>query len=144
MIPADAILLYDGTCGFCATSVQFVLKRERSRRTLRFATLEGPLATELRRRHPWLSSVDSVVLYLPASSGKPERVLIKSTAALAVAAYVGGVWRTLATVARLVPRVIRDAVYDVIARYRKRLPMQVTCPLPTPEQRSRFIERLSA
>ena len=39
MRDSSALLLYDGTCGFCAQSVQFVLRHDRKRRTLRFSSL---------------------------------------------------------------------------------------------------------
>jgi predicted DCC family thiol-disulfide oxidoreductase YuxK len=55
-----AVLLYDGTCGFCATSVQWVLQRDR-RKTLCFAALQGETARPILARHPELANVDSVV-----------------------------------------------------------------------------------
>ena len=137
--PPDAVLLYDGTCGFCAGSVQFVLRHERpgGERTLRFATLEGALGDEARRAHPELAGVDSVIWLEPGTG----RVLVRSEAALAVAAYLGGPWRVLAALGRLVPRRLRDAAYDLIARNRYRIAGRVeACPLPTPEQRGRFVD----
>jgi predicted DCC family thiol-disulfide oxidoreductase YuxK len=135
------VLLYDGTCGFCAASVQFVLRHERRRTTLRFATLEGPLGEAARRAHPGLAGVDSMVWVEPERG----RVLVRSEAALAVAAYLGGPWRVLAAVGRLVPRGLRDAVYDLVARHRYRIAGRVggegdACPVPTPEQRGRFLD----
>jgi predicted DCC family thiol-disulfide oxidoreductase YuxK len=136
---AAAVLLYDGTCGFCAGSVQFVLRHERPRggRTLRFATLEGALGDGARQAHPELVGVDSVIWLEPGTG----RVLVRSEAALAVAAYLGGPWRLLAALGRLVPRRLRDAAYDLIARNRYRIAGRVdACPVPTPEQRGRFID----
>jgi predicted DCC family thiol-disulfide oxidoreductase YuxK len=131
----SAVLLYDGTCGFCAGSVQFVLRHERRHGTLRFATLEGPLGDAARRTNPELDGIDSVIWL------ERGRVLVRSEAALAVAAYLGGPWRALAALGRLVPRRLRDAVYDLIARNRYRIAGRVdACPLPTPEQRGRFLE----
>ena len=129
------MLLYDGTCGFCAASVQFVLRHERRRRTLRFATLEGGLADRARRTHPELAGVDSVIWL------EGERVLVRSEAALAVADYLGGPWKALAALGRLVSRRLRDAAYDVIARNRYRIAGRVeSCPVPSPDQRGRFVE----
>ena len=130
-----AVLLYDGTCGFCAASVQFVLRHERRRRTLRFATLDGALGERARRARPALAGVDSVIWL------EGERVLVRSEAALAVADYLGGPWKALAALGRLVPRRLRDAAYDLIARNRYRIAGRVeSCPLPTPEQRGRFLD----
>ena len=133
------VLLYDGTCGFCARSVQFVLKHERPHGTLRFGRLEGPLGTALRARHPELAAVDSVLWYEPATASTPERILWRSRGALRVARYLGGVWQLLASLGWLVPRPIRDAVYDWIARHRHDLAADA-CLVPTPDQRARFID----
>lgn len=134
------VLLYDDTCGFCAASVQLVLRHDRAG-ALRFAPLEGVLGRAVRERHPELEHVDSIVwVDPPASSGTAERILTRSSAALRVAAYLGGWWR-LAAVAWLVPRPVRDAVYRLIAKHRHQLSGRGTqCLVPTPEQRVRFLE----
>ena len=133
------VLLYDRDCGLCTESVQQILRRDR-RGTLRFAGLDGELAAALRTRHPELRDVDSVIWVEPADDGRPERVLVRSDAALAVARYVGGWWR-LALIGRIVPRAPRDAVYRFVARHRHRLPgSPATCVLPTPEIMARFLD----
>lgn len=139
MPSTQATLLYDGTCGFCSNTVQFILRHERGRRTLRFATLQGPLGEELRAKHPRLVSTDSVIWYEPATAERRERVLVRSAAGLAVGRYLGGIWRLMAWVSWCVPRFIRDAAYNMVARNRHRLVKNASCLLPTPEQRARFI-----
>lgn len=139
MQPLEAVLLYDGTCGFCAESVQLVLRHDR-RRTLRFASLQGEFGTRIRAGHPELSSVDSVIWVEPGSGGAPDRVLVRSDAALRVARYLGGWWR-LALLARALPRPVRDAGYDLIARHRHRLlDSGSSCLVPTPDMRERFLD----
>jgi predicted DCC family thiol-disulfide oxidoreductase YuxK len=133
------VLLFDGTCGFCARSVQFVLDHERGARTLRFATLQGPLGDVARRDRPELAGVDSMVWYEPSAGG--ARVLVRSDAAIAVLRHLGGPWRWLAAAGRLVPRVVRDAAYDLVARNRYRIAGRGNaCLLPTPEQRRRIVD----
>jgi predicted DCC family thiol-disulfide oxidoreductase YuxK len=139
MTDPGALLLYDGSCGFCARSVQFVLGHEGARRTLRFAPLQGTRGTELLRRHPGLQRIDSLIWYEPASAGRSERLLVRSSAVIAVAAYLGSVWRLLAVVARIIPRPVRDAAYDWVARHRHQLAAE-SCLVPTPEQRVRFVD----
>lgn len=139
VVDGGPVLLYDGTCGFCARSVQFVLRRERPNGTLRFARLEGPLGTALRSRHPELARIDSVLWYEPGTAASPERLLWRSRGALRVAHYLGGVWSLLASLGALVPRPLRDAVYDWIARHRHDLAADA-CLVPTPEQRRRFLD----
>ena len=130
------LLLYDGTCGFCAASVQFVLRHERQH-GLRFAPLQSEIGDAIRARHPGLAGVDSMIWIEPTATS--ERVLTRSAAALRVARYIGGPWRALA-LAAIVPRPIRDAVYDLIARHRHRLVGDAEqCYLPPPAARARFL-----
>ena len=132
------VLLYDETCGFCAESVQSVLRHDR-RGTLTFAPLHGVLAASLRARHPELESIDSMVWVEPAPGGS-QRVFVRSAAALRVARYLGGIWR-VALLGRLLPEAARDALYDFIARHRHRIaPPRESCLVVPPEQRHRFLE----
>jgi predicted DCC family thiol-disulfide oxidoreductase YuxK len=141
MSDREALLLYDGSCGFCARSVRFVLRHESRRRTLRFAPLDSPIGVEVRRRHPTIEGVDSVVWVEAAEAGGAELVLVRSVAVLRVLRYLGGVWRGLAALAAIVPRSLADAVYDFIARHRHKLTRgNPVCLLPAPDQRERFIE----
>lgn len=119
--------------------MQFVLRHERSDGTLRFARLEGPLGTALRSRHPELTTIDSLLWYEPATPSSPERLLWRSRGALRVARYLGGIWALLASLGALVPRPLRDAVYDWIARHRHALAADA-CLVPTPQQKARFLE----
>jgi predicted DCC family thiol-disulfide oxidoreductase YuxK len=133
------VLLYDGTCGFCAESVQLVLRHDRAG-TLRFAALQGAMGAAVRRRHPGLERVDSVVWLEPDGPDGPGRVLTRSDAALRIARYLGGWWH-LARVGRLVPRPLRDAAYDLVARHRHRLLAGgPACLVPGPEVRARFLD----
>jgi predicted DCC family thiol-disulfide oxidoreductase YuxK len=141
MSDGSALLLYDGTCGFCAESVQFVLRHDRRRRTLRFSSLQGPTALEIRSRYPELDVVDSVIWFEPGDASRPEELLTKSSAVLRVLRYLGGAWRPLGIIAAIVPRVLRDAVYDLIARHRHRLVRGApACVIPTAEERDRFLD----
>jgi predicted DCC family thiol-disulfide oxidoreductase YuxK len=135
------LLLYDGSCGFCARSVQFVLAHEGPRRSLQFASLQGPTGQEVLTRHPELLRVDSLIWYEPSAPDgrRAERVLVRSSAVLAVAAYLGRGWRILGALGWLVPRVARDAVYRWVARHRHSLAAEF-CVLPSAEQRRRFLD----
>ncbi len=135
----EPVLLYDGTCGFCAGSVSFILRHERNN-SLRFATLEGVYAAEIKRRHPDLGQIDSMIWIDPPARGRPERVLVRSAAALRAARYVGGPWR-LALIGQLLPRRVRDLAYDWIARHRHSLAGAPACIVPTPAQRARFLDQ---
>ena len=141
MSDGAALLLDDGTCGFCAESVQFVLRHDRRRRTLRFSSLQGPTALDIRARHPELDVVDSVIWFEPGDGAHPEKLLTKSSAVLRVLRYLGGIWRPLGVIAAVVPRALRDAVYDLVARHRHRLIRGApACVIPTADERSRFLD----
>jgi predicted DCC family thiol-disulfide oxidoreductase YuxK len=129
------VLLYDGLCGFCNTSVQFILGHE-SRHTLRFAPLEGTFARGVIGRHPELTRVDSLVWV--EGEGAEERVSVRSAAALKVARYMGGAWR-FAMVFWLIPRPVRDFAYDQFAARRYRwFGRYGSCPVPDRQLRARF------
>ncbi len=134
------VLLYDGECGMCAQSVQFVLQHESAAHTapLQFATLSGAFASGVRASFPQLAHVDSVIWYQPPTADHREQVFVRSDAALRVLSHLGGAWRILGWCGRLVPRVIRDAVYRAIARRRHRI-SATRCVLPTPAESLRFL-----
>ena len=138
-LPTTQVLLYDGDCGFCAGCVQFVLKREPpSRRDqLQFAPLQGAVGSLVRQQHPELIGVDSVVWYEPRPNGS-SRVRVRSSAALQALSHVGGYWRIMAALGALVPRALRDWMYDLVGRKRFEL-ASPACLLPSPDERRRFL-----
>ena len=134
----NPVLLYDGECGMCAEAVQRVLRYDHHG-TLRFAPLQGTFASSVRARHPELDHVDSMVWVEAAGDGS-ERLLIRSSAGLRIARYLGGRWNVL-LVGHLLPRSWRDALYDFIARHRHHIAgRRDNCVIPTPDIRNRFLE----
>jgi len=127
------ILLFDGSCGFCARSVQFLIRREGSRHDLLFAPLAGPTGRQVRAAHPELESADSMVWY---EASLPQ---VRSAAVIRAARYLGGGWSLLGGLAWLVPRPIRDCGYRLAARHRHRIPGPA-CVIPTADQRARFLD----
>lgn len=118
--------------------MRLVLRHDRCG-TLRFASLQGAFAAALIPRHPELVSLDSLVWVEPVPGGG-ERVLVRSAAVLRAAAYLGSWWRVFLA-AWAVPRALRDAAYDLLARHRHRiLGADGRCFLPPPAQRARFLD----
>lgn len=133
---SQQVLLYDGLCGFCNTTVQFILGHE-SRQSLRFAALQGAFATGVIERHPELKTVDSLIWV--EGEGAAEQVKIRSSAALQVAWYMGGFWR-LVMILWLVPKPLRDFAYDQFAQRRfKFFGRYGSCPVPSKAVRTRFL-----
>jgi predicted DCC family thiol-disulfide oxidoreductase YuxK len=126
------VLLYDGYCALCNGWVSFLLRFNRGG-SLRFAALSGDTGTRLRAQHPELAGVDSLVLV----SG--ERVAVRSTAVFQILSYLGWPWKA-ALVFRLIPREIRDSLYDIVAYWRYRVFGRYdACPIPPADQRHRFL-----
>ena len=125
-------LFYDGACGLCHRAVRFMLAEDRDPATLAFAPLQGETfaalgATELP---------DTMVLR--CADG---RLLLRSASALHLGARLGGYWRLLAALARIVPRSLADFAYDRVAAVRHRLFTRPTdaCPILPPALRSRML-----
>jgi predicted DCC family thiol-disulfide oxidoreductase YuxK len=105
-----------------------------------FAALQGEYGKSILTRHPELNGVDSLVFVEPLDFAYLEQVFVRSDAALRVASYLGGPWK-IALVAYVIPRPIRDYLYDQFAKRRYRwFGKQDTCLLPPPEVRSRFLD----
>jgi predicted DCC family thiol-disulfide oxidoreductase YuxK len=137
LAPSANLVLYDGVCALCNRMVRFLLRVDR-RAVLCFAPLQGPTAARLAERHGFPLDVKTIVYVRPFGL-KGERAHERSDAVLRVLADLGGVW-WLASLLRVVPRVLRDGVYDWVARHRYRwFGKYDSCPLPSPEQRPRFL-----
>lgn len=128
-----AILLFDGVCNLCHGTVQWVIARDPQAR-FRFASLQSDAGRALLARHGLPDdALDTVVLV------DGDARFTKSDAAIEVARRLGG-WYRVAVAARLVPRPLRDAAYDWVARNRyARWGKRDACWLPTPELRERFL-----
>ena len=133
------VLLYDGTCGVCSQTVQWVLAHERSH-SLRFAAIESAVGSELRALAGVSADVDSV-LWTELRDGRVHADL-RSSALLRVLGYVGGPWRLLSAL-RIVPAFLRDAGYRAFAKRRYRIRAQ-SCLVPTAQERVRFLGSRSA
>lgn len=135
--PASPILVYDGDCAFCSRSVQFILRHDRQR-TVRFAARDGDAGRAVRDRHPRLMQVDSLI-WVESCDGR-EVPLVRSDSVLAIAEYLGGSFGMLARFGRIVPRPLRDAGYEIVAKLRRRLSFGgEACVVFTPDERARVL-----
>jgi predicted DCC family thiol-disulfide oxidoreductase YuxK len=130
----NGIVFYDGVCGLCDRWVRFVLKRDRYR-TLQFAPLQG----ETAKVRTDLPAELRTVVFVQRTGTPGEQIFTRSEAALRLLDHIGGFWRMVSWL-RIVPRPLRDAMYDAIARRRYRwFGKFETCRLPPPEWRERFL-----
>ena len=126
------IVFYDGDCGFCNRSVQFILKRNTSQPLLYFASLQSEFTQhffdENNEPTPNLSSLiffENGLFYY------------KSTAALKISNYLNSYkW---VKIGLIFPRFFRDWIYDLIAKNRHRIVSSNQCELIQTKDRARFI-----
>lgn len=123
--PGPSLVLYDDACGLCQASVRFIARRAPQGR-FRFAPLQPPVTEAMLRASGAMAG--AARQGADAAAGDRPRTLVlveggrlytRSTAALRIARRLRFPWNALA-IGLLVPRRLRDAVYDLVARHRRR------------------------
>jgi len=131
-LAVEKTVLFDGTCNLCQGAVQFILRRDK-RQIFRFASLQSDFAKQALTRLPLTSIPDSIILL------EGDNFHFRSDAVLEIVRHLRGIWPVL-YVFRLIPRFVRDPLYDWVARHRYRwFGRSETCWLPTPELNKRFL-----
>jgi predicted DCC family thiol-disulfide oxidoreductase YuxK len=134
ILSKQPILLVDGDCGFCNLSVRFFMKHEKENKRMHFATLDSEVGMQLREYFHMDPKLDSIVLI------KGHEAYIKSCAVLRLAPFMKGLW-PLAILFVIIPPFIRNVVYDIIAKRRKKIAGTVDiCEMLKPEERQRFLD----
>jgi len=129
---AERIVFFDGVCGLCNQSVDFLLPKDKNNR-LHFAALQGKTAERLLSQSE-RRELNSIVYW------KESGTLNRSTAVLTLLKDMGGPWSVL-SVFLIVPRPVRDFVYDQVAKYRYRwFGKRETCRMPVPSEQSKFMD----
>lgn len=126
----NPIVFFDGECGLCDRSVQFIIKHD-LREIFQFCPLQSSIAKEIIP-HDFLS-FDTVILY------DNQMIYTKSSAAFRILRKLK-TWYKILLIFTIIPRFITDALYMLIARNRKRLfKSPHTCQLPSPELQKRIL-----
>jgi len=134
--PARQTIFYDGNCGLCHGFVRFVVNEDRSATPFLFAPLRGEEVKRVLTEREIAALPDSLVVV----DGK-RRILTRSTAALYVLERLGGLWYVTALFLHLVPRRLRDGVYDAVAAVRIKFlgTTADACPMVPAAMRARFL-----
>lgn len=127
------VILFDGVCNFCNAGVNFIIRHDR-KNIFRFAALQSKAGQQLSEQyHLPTTDFDSFILIDNA------KVYTRSSAGIRVFSKLPWHWRWT-QVFWIVPKFVRDGVYDFIARNRyKWFGKKDQCMIPTPEVRSRFL-----
>lgn len=133
MITHKSIILFDGVCNLCSGAVQFILKRDHKKHFV-FASLQSDIGQQLLSKYKVSTSVETIILL------QNEKYFSQSTAALEIARKLSGAWPLLYAFI-LIPRFIRDGIYDWISRNRYRFfGKKDACMIPSPEWKNRFLD----
>lgn len=129
------IILFDGVCNLCDSLLQFVIRHDK-KDVFRFVALQSTLGQEIVN-HIGIQNknIDSIILYVPGVA-----YYYKSSAALEIARELGGFFH-LGTVFKIIPTVLRNYIYDYVAKNRYSwYGKKASCMIPTPELKSKFLE----
>jgi predicted DCC family thiol-disulfide oxidoreductase YuxK len=127
------IILFDGICNLCSSSVRFIIQRDPGRE-FKFASLQSEAGKQYIEQYNIQETIDSIVLI------KGGKVYLESTAALKIASRLKWPWRIFG-ILQGVPKPVRDRLYRWIAKNRyKWFGRDESCMLPSKENRDRFIE----
>ncbi len=135
MAEQKKIILFDGVCNLCNSSVQFVIKRDKND-IFRFAALQSAVGQKLaKERGINTSEVDSIILIEPQIA-----YYTKSDAALMIAKSLSGGWSLIGIFMGL-PKGLRDTVYDWVARNRYQwYGKKDSCMIPTEAEKGKFLD----
>lgn len=128
------IVLFDGVCNLCNSTVQFIIKRD-THNQFKFSSLQSEYGQNfLKERNLDSSDFKSIILYEPEVA-----YYTKSTAALKIAQNLGFPYNLL-SVFLMIPSFIRDWIYSLVSNYRYHLfGKKDSCMVPTPENKRKFI-----
>jgi len=130
------IIFFDGVCGLCNRTVDFVLREDRDR-TFLYSPLQGETFRSIARDHPETVNADSIFVF--RCGPERENLLQESDALLYILDNLPG-YRWLAGIGRIFPAPMRDSVYKIIAATRYRIwGKRDSCRVPAPEERARFL-----
>ena len=126
------IVLFDGVCHMCNGVVRFTIKKDPKKHFL-FVPLQSKKGRVLLRKYKLPKDTSTIILI------EEDKIYTKSTAFLRIMKKLNGTWPALFGFT-IIPRFLRDAVYDVIAKNRyKWFGKMKTCPVPPPEWKGRFL-----
>jgi predicted DCC family thiol-disulfide oxidoreductase YuxK len=130
----NKIVLFDGVCNLCNSSVQFILKRDKKKQ-FRFASLQGKFGQEVLKNNNFSTvSLNTLILI------EGDKIFTRSTGVLRMMKHLGSGWSLLYGFI-IVPNFIRDAVYNWVSKNRyKWFGKKDECTIPTKELKERFFD----
>ncbi len=123
------VIFFDGACGLCNTSIEMLIRLDKHK-TFKYTSLQGEYVKTLDIEE----ELDSIIF------DEEGMLYYKSTAILRILRSLGGVW-VLSNIFYIIPRFLRDFIYDVIAKYRYKLFGKIhSCRMPNKGEEKLFID----
>jgi predicted DCC family thiol-disulfide oxidoreductase YuxK len=137
------LVIFDGSCGFCNRAVRWLLARDRRDR-LRFVASESAKVAGILARPgldaPVAANGPGTMLVVRDAGGPAEMVLVRSDAVVTLLRELPRPWLGVGVVLKWIPRPLRDLGYRLVACWRYRIWGRLeSCPVPTAEERARFL-----
>ena len=132
--PGYKIVLFDGVCNLCNSSVQSIIKHDKKKQC-RFASLQGNYGQSFLKKYNLpVDNFNSFILQ------EDDKVYTRSTGALRMLKHLGGGWSFFYGFI-IIPKFIRDGVYNWVAKNRYRwFGKREECMIPTPDLKERFLD----
>jgi len=132
MSKPESIVFFDGVCNFCNSTINWLMARN-TKGNLMFSSLQGNTAKRLLT-DAMVKDLSSIVYY------RNGKCFVKSTAVLLIMRDMAW-YGVLCLPFLIVPTLVRDTIYDWVARNRYRwFGKRDACRIPSPEERSRFLD----
>ena len=123
------IVFFDGVCGLCNQSVNILIRLDKHK-IFKYSSLQGEYVKTLDIKE----ELDSIVFY---DEGK---TYYKTTAILKILRSLGGMW-VVSNICYIIPRFIRDFIYDIVAKYRYNIFGKMeSCRMPKSEEKELFLD----
>ena len=125
----DKIIVFDGICGLCNKSIDMLIKLDQ-KKLFKYTSLQGEYVKQLDIEE----GIDSIIFY------EEGKLYYKSTAILRILRSLGGVW-VITNIFYLIPTLLRDAIYDLIAKYRYKIFGKMeNCRISKKDEQALFID----
>ncbi len=126
------LIIFDGVCNLCCGWVMFLIKLDK-KANFKFASLQSEAAISVINTYGFSENEIDTVIFI-----KENKSFTHSDAVIEILSDLGGVWK-LTKVFKLIPKSIRDFLYNQIAKRRYKLfGRKASCMIPNSSLQNRF------